>query len=232
MKKRMVAMLVAVAVFLTLIGGVKFRQIQAGMAMAASFQPPPEAVTTLRAPREEWPAALTAIGTVAAVAMTPIAWSRISHPWQYGQCTTSRPQRSRTPGMSGSVSTTPVATSRRRAPTTRPSSNVTVKRSPSRAAEATRPAHTSPPYPRTSDRPASNSAVGLMPSRDRNPCTPAARAFRGSPASITSTERRDRASSKAPFKPAAPPPTTTTSNTPANRSITSVSCDYFPPFNR
>ena len=67
MKKRMVVMLVAVAVFLTVIGGVKFRQIQAGMAMAASFQPPPEAVTTMKAPREEWPAALTAIGTVAAV---------------------------------------------------------------------------------------------------------------------------------------------------------------------
>jgi membrane fusion protein, multidrug efflux system len=49
------------------IGTVKFRQIQAGMAMAASFQPPPEAVTTMRAPREEWPATLTAIGTVAAV---------------------------------------------------------------------------------------------------------------------------------------------------------------------
>lgn len=67
MKKRMVVMLVAVAVFLTVIGGVKFRQIQAGMAMAASFQPPPEAVTTLLAPRAEWPASLTAIGTVAAV---------------------------------------------------------------------------------------------------------------------------------------------------------------------
>lgn len=67
MRKRMVVMLVAVAAFLVTIGGVKFRQIQAGMAMAASFQPPPEAVTTMKAPREEWPAALTAIGTVAAV---------------------------------------------------------------------------------------------------------------------------------------------------------------------
>jgi membrane fusion protein, multidrug efflux system len=66
MRKRMVVMLVAVAAFLAAIGGVKFRQIQAGMAMAASFQPPPEAVTTMKAPREEWPAALTAIGTVAA----------------------------------------------------------------------------------------------------------------------------------------------------------------------
>ena len=67
MRKRMIVMLVAVAAFLFAIGGVKFRQIQAGMAMAASFQPPPEAVTTMKAPREEWPSALTAIGTVAAV---------------------------------------------------------------------------------------------------------------------------------------------------------------------
>jgi membrane fusion protein (multidrug efflux system) len=66
MRKRMIVMLVAVTAFLAAIGGVKFRQIQAGMAMAASFQPPPEAVTTMKAPREEWPAALTAIGTVAA----------------------------------------------------------------------------------------------------------------------------------------------------------------------
>lgn len=67
MRKRMIVTLIAVAAFLAVIGGVKFRQIQAGMAMAASFQPPPEAVTTMKAPREEWPAALTAIGTVAAV---------------------------------------------------------------------------------------------------------------------------------------------------------------------
>ena len=66
MKKRMVLMLIAVAAFLAVIGTVKFRQIQAGMAMAASFQPPPEAVTTMRAPQEEWPASLGAIGTVAA----------------------------------------------------------------------------------------------------------------------------------------------------------------------
>ena len=46
MTKRMIVMLLAVAVFLGGIGTVKFRQIQAGMAMAASFQPPPEAVTT------------------------------------------------------------------------------------------------------------------------------------------------------------------------------------------
>jgi membrane fusion protein (multidrug efflux system) len=67
MKKRMILMLVAVAAFIGSIGTIKFRQIQAGMAQAASFQPPPEAVTTVVAEREEWPATLAAIGTVAAV---------------------------------------------------------------------------------------------------------------------------------------------------------------------
>jgi membrane fusion protein, multidrug efflux system len=67
MTKRMIIMLSAVAVFLGIIGTVKMRQIQAGMAMAASFQPPPEAVTTTVARQEEWPATLSAIGSVAAV---------------------------------------------------------------------------------------------------------------------------------------------------------------------
>jgi len=67
MGKRMFVMLGTVAVFLVTLGTVKFRQIQAGAAMAASFQPPPEAVTTVVARQEEWPATLSAIGTVAAV---------------------------------------------------------------------------------------------------------------------------------------------------------------------
>jgi membrane fusion protein (multidrug efflux system) len=46
---------------------VKFRQIQLGAAMAASFQPPPEAVTTTLAERAEWPTSLRAIGTAVAV---------------------------------------------------------------------------------------------------------------------------------------------------------------------
>ena len=67
MTKRMIVMLLAVAAFLGIIGTVKFRQIQAGMAMAASFQPPPEAVTTTVARQDEWPASLSAIGSVVAV---------------------------------------------------------------------------------------------------------------------------------------------------------------------
>src|SRR5438045_624053 len=66
MKKRMLVMLVSVVAFLVAIGSVKFQQIKAGMAMAASFQPPPEAVTTIAAAEAAWPATLQAIGTVEA----------------------------------------------------------------------------------------------------------------------------------------------------------------------
>lgn len=46
---------------------VKFRQFQAMAAQFAAMQPPPEAVTTIAAQREEWPVTLSSIGTVAAV---------------------------------------------------------------------------------------------------------------------------------------------------------------------
>ncbi|HTY40836.1 MAG TPA: efflux RND transporter periplasmic adaptor subunit [Thermoanaerobaculia bacterium] len=67
MKKRMALMLVAIAVFVTAIGAVKYGQIKKGMAQQAAFQPPPEAVTTVVAKSEQWTTTLTAIGTVAAV---------------------------------------------------------------------------------------------------------------------------------------------------------------------
>jgi membrane fusion protein (multidrug efflux system) len=67
MKKRMFLMIVAIAVFITAIGAVKYGQIKKGMAQQASFQPPPEAVTTVVAKADRWPTSLTAIGTVAAV---------------------------------------------------------------------------------------------------------------------------------------------------------------------
>ncbi len=67
MRRRMTLMLLGMAVFVTGIGFVKFRQIQAAVAQAASFQPPPEAVTTILARSEAWPETLSAIGTVAAV---------------------------------------------------------------------------------------------------------------------------------------------------------------------
>jgi membrane fusion protein (multidrug efflux system) len=49
------------------LGAVKVLQIQAAIAQASSFQPPPEAVTTILARSEQWPTTLTAVGTVRAV---------------------------------------------------------------------------------------------------------------------------------------------------------------------
>ncbi len=67
MKKRMTLMLIGIVVFIGTIGSVKYRQVQAAAARNSSFQPPPEAVTTVLAREEKWPATLSAIGSVAAV---------------------------------------------------------------------------------------------------------------------------------------------------------------------
>jgi len=67
MAKRMTLMLTVAAVLITGLGFMKFRQVKAAVAEHASFQPPPEAVTTIVARQEQWPAMLDAIGTVVAV---------------------------------------------------------------------------------------------------------------------------------------------------------------------
>jgi membrane fusion protein, multidrug efflux system len=67
MKKRMILMLAAAGIFIATIAAVKTRQIQKGMKQNASFQPPPDAVTTVIARHEQWPATWNAIGSVAAV---------------------------------------------------------------------------------------------------------------------------------------------------------------------
>jgi membrane fusion protein (multidrug efflux system) len=67
MKKRMLLTFFAIAVFVTAIGAVKYGQIKKGMAQQGSYQPPPEAVTTVVAKKEPWPTTLSAIGTVVAV---------------------------------------------------------------------------------------------------------------------------------------------------------------------
>jgi membrane fusion protein (multidrug efflux system) len=67
MLKRMILMLAITGAVIAGLGFLKFRQIQDAMAQNAAFQPPPEAVTTVIAQEEKWPATLTAIGTVAAV---------------------------------------------------------------------------------------------------------------------------------------------------------------------
>jgi len=67
MAKRMVVTLSATFLIVAALGFVKFKQIQTAIAEGAAFQLPPEAVTTIVARTERWPATLTAIGTVAAV---------------------------------------------------------------------------------------------------------------------------------------------------------------------
>lgn len=67
MAKRMILMLTMTGLVIAALGFFKVRQFQAAAGQAASFQPPPEAVTTIVAPKETWPTTQTAIGTVAAV---------------------------------------------------------------------------------------------------------------------------------------------------------------------
>jgi membrane fusion protein, multidrug efflux system len=67
MAKRMILMLTVAVVFIAVLGFVKFQQFQAAASQAASFQPPPDAVTTVVAKQEAWPATLSVIGTTAAV---------------------------------------------------------------------------------------------------------------------------------------------------------------------
>lgn len=66
MKKRMFIMLAVVATFVAAIGGMKFFQIREAMAQQGSFQPPPEAVTTVVVKLEPWQSSINAIGTVVA----------------------------------------------------------------------------------------------------------------------------------------------------------------------
>jgi membrane fusion protein, multidrug efflux system len=67
MAKRMVIVSMVLLTFIASIGFVKFRQVQAAIAQASSFQLPPEAVTTTVARQDSWGRRLGAIGTVAAV---------------------------------------------------------------------------------------------------------------------------------------------------------------------
>ena len=67
MGKRMLIMLAAMLLVVVSLGFVKFTQIRTAMAQGAAWRPPPEAVTTIVARDEDWPATLSAIGTVAAV---------------------------------------------------------------------------------------------------------------------------------------------------------------------
>lgn len=67
MAKRMVLMLGVVVLVITTLGFIKFRQIQSAVQAASSFQPPPEAVTTVVASRQQWPSDMSVIGSLEAV---------------------------------------------------------------------------------------------------------------------------------------------------------------------
>src|SRR6266850_1556332 len=67
MMKRMLVMLAVMLVIIGGLGFVKFKQIQLAIAQGASFQPPPEAVTSVVAEEARWPSTLNAIGTMAPV---------------------------------------------------------------------------------------------------------------------------------------------------------------------
>jgi membrane fusion protein (multidrug efflux system) len=67
MLKRMFIMLAVVGGLLSIIGFVKYRQISAAIAGGASYQPPPEAVTTVVAGAAEWDQTISAIGSVTPV---------------------------------------------------------------------------------------------------------------------------------------------------------------------
>lgn len=63
----MIIMLAVMAAAIAALGFVKYRQIQAAIQEGASFQPPPEAVTTIVAENKNWPVTLSVIGTASAV---------------------------------------------------------------------------------------------------------------------------------------------------------------------
>ena len=65
--KRMILMLIVMAAIISALGFLKLQQFQAAAQQAASFQPPPEAVTTIVAQQVKWPVTLNLIGTTAAV---------------------------------------------------------------------------------------------------------------------------------------------------------------------
>ena len=67
MAKRMILMLGVTVVLLGGLGFIKFKQVEAAMQAGASFQPPPEAVTSIVAQRDQWAATMGVIGTMEAV---------------------------------------------------------------------------------------------------------------------------------------------------------------------
>ena len=67
MVRRMLLMLAVVALVIAGLGFMKYRQVETAVHAAASFQPPPEAVTSIVAKSDHWPATMSVIGTMEAV---------------------------------------------------------------------------------------------------------------------------------------------------------------------
>jgi membrane fusion protein, multidrug efflux system len=63
----MIVMLGVVVLVLTTLGFVKYRQVETAVHAASAFQPPPEAVTSIIAQPQQWPATTNVIGTMEAV---------------------------------------------------------------------------------------------------------------------------------------------------------------------
>lgn len=67
MAKRVFFMLVIATAIIGGLGYFKLRQVQAAVKVGKSFQPPPEAITTVIAKQETWPSTLSVVGTMTAV---------------------------------------------------------------------------------------------------------------------------------------------------------------------
>ena len=67
MVRRMLLMLAVVAAVIAGLGFMKYRQVETAVHAAANFAPPPEAVTSIVAKQEHWPATMSVIGTMEAV---------------------------------------------------------------------------------------------------------------------------------------------------------------------
>lgn len=67
MMKRMLIMLAIAFMFIAGIGAWKVMQVRAAMAQFAKYAPPPTAVTTTVAVREQWQPALSAVGSLRAI---------------------------------------------------------------------------------------------------------------------------------------------------------------------
>lgn len=67
MAKRMLVMLGLMLLFILFVGGWKAWQIHGAIAQAAKFAPPPTAVTTAVAKKEQWQPVLSAVGSLRAI---------------------------------------------------------------------------------------------------------------------------------------------------------------------